>query len=134
MSALQALLGFAAWTLLLVALVFLQRAVRVLGGTPINHWLRNPKPTDDPPIFRRMEDAHSNCIENLPVFGAIVLFAAYTGRLAAIDGLAPFVLYARIGQSVTHLSGLGVPNVWVRATFFFIQLALFAWMFARLMM
>ena len=132
MSALQALLGFAAWTLLLVALVFLQRGVRVLAGTPINHWLRNPKPTDDPPLFRRMEDAHANCLENLPVFGAIVLFAASTGRLGTIDGVAPFVLYARMGQTVTHLSGLGVPNVYVRATFWFIQLALFVWMMAKL--
>jgi len=132
MTALQALLGFAAWTLLLVILVFLQRGVRVLGGTPINHWLRSPRPTDDPPLFRRMEDAHTNCLENLPAFGAIVLFAASSGRLGAIDALAPFVLYARIGQTVAHLSGLGVPNIYVRATFFSIQLVLFVWMIVNL--
>ena len=132
MSALQALLGFAAWTLLLVAAVFLQRAFRVATGTAITHWQRSAKPTDDPPLFRRMEDAHANCLENLPVFATIVLVASATGRLAAINAIAPFVLYARIGQTLAHLSGVRKPNVNVRATFFFIQLGLLVWMLVRL--
>ena len=35
MTAIQALLGFAAWTLLLVLLVFAYRGGRFLAGTPI---------------------------------------------------------------------------------------------------
>ena len=132
MSAVQALLGFAAWTLLLVVLVFLQRGVRVATGTRINYWPRGAKPKDDLPLFLRMEDAHANCLESLPVFGAIVLVAFATGRLVAIDGLAPVVLYARMGQTLAHLSGVGPWQVLVRAAFFCVQLFLFVWMMAKL--
>jgi len=133
MSALQALLGFAAWTLLLIAAVFLYRGMRFLGGTPINHWPRQAKPADDAPIVRRLEDAHANCLENLPVFAVIVLAAAALGRLGDIQMLAPWVLYARIGQSLAHLSGTGPMNVFVRASFWSVQLGLFAWMLVKLM-
>ena len=132
MSALQALLGFAAWTLLLIAAVFLYRGMRFLGGTPINHWPRQAKPADDAPIVRRLEDAHANCLENLPVFAVIVLAAAALGRLGDIQMLAPWVLYARIGQSLAHLSGTGPLNVFVRASFWSVQLALCIWMLVKL--
>jgi len=133
MSPLYALLGFAAWTLLLVIAVFLYRGMRFLGGTPINHWPRAAKPGDDAALVRRIEDAHANCLENLPIFAVIVLVAASIGRLDAIKSLAPYVLYARIGQSAAHLSGVGQVNVLVRATFWAAQLVLFVWMMANLL-
>jgi uncharacterized MAPEG superfamily protein len=131
MTALQALMGFAGWTLLLVAGVFVYRGVRFLSGTPINHWPRSAKPTDDAPFARRIEDAHANCLENLPIFAVIVLVAASLGRLEVINVLAPCVLYARIGQTAAHLSGVGQLNVLVRATFWAMQLVLFVWMIVR---
>lgn len=133
MTALQTLLGFAAWTLLLIAGVFLYRGMRLLTGTPINHWPRGNKPADDAPFVKRLEDAHANCLENLPVFAVIVLVAAALGRLADIQALAPWVLYARIGQSLAHLSGTGPVNVFVRASFWSVQLALFGWMLVKLL-
>mgnify|MGYP001214799306 FL=1 len=133
MTALQALVGFALWTLALIALVFLYRGLRFFTGTPINHWPRGNKPADDAPFVKRLEDAHANCLENLPLFAVIVLVAAAMGRLADIQALAPWVLYARIGQSLAHLSGTGPLNVFVRATFWTVQLALFGWMLVRLM-
>lgn len=132
MSAIQALLGFAGWTLLLVILVFVYRSGRFLGGTPINHWPRCQKPSDDAAIIMRLEDAHANCLENLPIFAVLVLVASSLGRLDAINALAPYVLYARIGQTAAHLSGVGPLNVLVRVTFWTAQLALFVWMFAKL--
>jgi uncharacterized MAPEG superfamily protein len=133
MTALQTLLGFAAWTLLLIAGVFLYRGMRFLTGTPINHWPRGNKPADDAPFVKRLDDAHANCLENLPVFAVIVLVAAALGRLADIQALAPWVLYARIGQSLAHLSGTGPVNVFVRASFWSAQLALFGWMLVKLL-
>ena len=133
MTPIQALLGFAAWTLLLLAGVFLYRGMRFLTGTPINHWPRGNKPADDAPFVKRLEDAHANCLENLPVFAVIVLVAAALGRLADIQALAPWVLYARIGQSLAHLSGTGPVNVFVRASFWSAQLALFGWMLVKLL-
>jgi len=133
MTPIQVLLGFAAWTLLLIAGVFLYRGMRFLTGTPINHWPRSNKPADDAPFVKRLEDAHANCLENLPVFAVIVLVAAALGRLADIQALAPWVLYARIGQSLAHLSGTGPVNVFVRASFWSAQLALFGWMLVKLL-
>lgn len=133
MTPIQALLGFAAWTLLLIAGVFLYRGMRFLTGTPINHWPRGNKPADDAPFVKRLDDAHANCLENLPVFAVIVLVAAALGRLADIQALAPWVLYARIGQSLAHLSGTGPVNVFVRASFWSAQLALFGWMLVKLL-
>lgn len=133
MTALQALLGFTAWTVFIIAGVFLYRGVKFLGGTPINHWPRQAKPADDMALIKRMEDAHANCLENLPVFAAIVLAAAAMGRLDAIAAMAPLVLYARIAQTTVHLIGVGKMHVLVRATFWSIQLALFIWMLAKLL-
>ena len=132
MSAIHALLGFAAWTLLLIIVVFLYRGIRFVGGTAINSWPRAEKNERDLPLIRRLADAHANCLENLPIFAVIVLVAAQMGRLDAIAALAPWVLYARVGQSLAHLSGLGQVNVLVRASFWAVQLVLFVWMLSKL--
>lgn len=133
MTPLQALIGFAAWTWLLIVAVFLYRGLRFVTGTPINSWPRGAKLASDPSLVKRLEDAHANCLENLPVFAVIVLAAAAMGRLEAIAALAPWVLYARLGQSLVHLTGVGPLQVLVRASFWSVQLVLFAWMFTKLM-
>jgi uncharacterized MAPEG superfamily protein len=133
MTPLQALLGFAAWTLLLIAAVFLYRGLKFVTGTPINHWPRGAKPADDAALVKRIEDAHANCLENLPVFAVIVLAAAAMGRLEAIALLAPWVLYARVGQTAVHLLGVGQLHVLVRASFWSVQLVLFFWMLLKLL-
>ena len=132
MTALQALVGFALWTLALVALVFLYRGLRFLKGTPINHWPRGNKPADDAPFIKRVEDAHANCLENLPVFAVVVLAAAAMDKSGSVNTLAPFVLYARVGQTLAHLWGTGPLQVFVRASFWSVQLGLCLWMTACL--
>lgn len=132
MTALQALIGFTAWTLLLVLLVFAYRGARFLAGKPINSWPRGAKPADDAALVKRIEDAHANCVENLPVFAVIVLAAAALGNLEAVDPLAGTVLYARIGQSAAHLWGTGRLQVLLRASFWAVQAGLFVWMLIRL--
>ena len=54
------------------------------------------------------------------------------GRLDLIAMLAPWVLYARIGQSLTHMVGVGQAHVFVRASFWSVQLGLFVWMLVKL--
>ena len=55
-----------------------------------------------------------------------------SGQGAAIDALAPWVLYARVGQSVVHLIGVNQPLVLVRAGLFGAQVVLFIIMLIRL--
>ena len=132
MTAIQALLGFAAWTLLLVATVATYRLVRALGGAKLTGWTRAARNPDDAPVMQRVADAHANCLENLPVFAVIVLAGAALGRLEAIAPLAPLVLYARIGQSLVHLSGASAMHVLPRAALWMVQLALFVLMGLKL--
>ena len=133
MTALQALVGFALWTLTLITLVFLYRGLRFLRGTPINHWPRGNKPQDDAGLVKRLEDAHANCLETLPVFAALVLAASLMDKSNAIQTIAPYVLYARIGQTLAHLWGTGPLQVFVRASFWSVQLAICLWMAIQLL-
>jgi uncharacterized MAPEG superfamily protein len=46
-----------------------------------------------------------NCVENLPVYGAVALAAALTGVGGReLDALALTFLVARIGQSLVHIT------------------------------
>lgn len=127
MDATTALIGFTAWTLVLVALAVGWRVVEVLRGKPANSWGRGSA-TERPSFVTRAEHAHLNTLENLPVFAAIVLGASLLGKSALVDSVAAIILYARIAQSVTHLVGTSHWLVLIRATFFGIQIALFAWL------
>ena len=120
-----ALLGFAAWTvLLLLFTVGVYRWSRILTGRkPIASFQADQVEGKD--WYKRSMRAHANCVENLPVFCAIVL-ALQLGNVsgAAADALAVTILIARVGQSLVHV-GFVQTNavVAVRFGFFFVQLA-----------
>ena len=55
--------------------------------------------------YQRAMRAHMNCVENLPVYAAIVVALTATGlQSPAIDSLAMTMLTARIGQTVAHIA------------------------------
>lgn len=131
MTSMTALLAFAAWTLLLVVLVLAYRSMKILSGTPANSWTRG-KACEDPGLVDRLSHAHLNCLENLPIFAALVLVAGVEGQGASIAVLATLVFYARVIQSVVHAIGTSAKLVTVRGTFWIIQIILFAIMFYKL--
>ena len=133
MTAIQALLAFTGWTLALVGWVAAYRIARFVKGAPINSWPRGAARQDDPPIMRRIEDAHANCLENLPVFAVLVLAGAALGKLPSIDVLAACVFYSRVAQSLAHALGTDSARVHIRAAFFTAQVVLFVMMFVRLL-
>jgi len=126
------LLGFATWTLLrLLGTVGFYRWSRILAGrVPIREFRADRVEGED--WYKRAMRAHANCVENLPVFGAIVL-ALYAGHVTGptVDSLAVIVLATRIAQSVVHV-GLEQTNAvaFVRFLFFFAQIASFFWLIA----
>lgn len=129
---LWSLLGFAAWTLLLVLGLVSYRSAMVLSGKRrANAWGRH-LPPQDPDLLLRLAHAHANCVENLPLLGAVILVAGLTGQFALTDPLAGPYLALRIGQSLVHLVGTSHLLVFLRFTFFLPQLALLAWMMGRL--
>ena len=99
------LVGFAAWTvLLLLATVGVYRWSRILTGrVQIRNFRADQIEGAD--WYKRAMRAHANCVENLPVFGAIV-FALYVGNVASalVNALSVAVLVARIMQSLVHVS------------------------------
>lgn len=102
-TSVAALLGFAAWTLVLVVIMIGYRGVRVLTGQlKADAWTRG-RAVEDPPVIKRLTDAHANCLELLPVVAAILLAAVATDNAAVTNGLALWLLAARIGQSVAHI-------------------------------
>jgi len=133
MSGITALLLFAAWTLVLMLTYVLYRTGLVMAGQKrADSWTRG-KPTDDPGFIVRAQHAHMNCVENLPVFGAIVLSAHALGRPGVADHLGAYVLYARLAQSVVHLIGVSHTLVFVRGTLFTLQVLMFFWMLSQLL-
>ena len=118
-----ALLGFAVWTLLvLFGTVGVYRWSRILTGrVKISEWQADLPQGGD--WYRRAMRAHMNCVENLPVFAAIVLCTTATGAdNRFLDWLAGVLLVARICQTTVHLawapSDLAAS---VRFAFFFVQ-------------
>ena len=129
------LVGFAAWTiLLLLATVGVYRWSRILTGRVTIREFRADQ-IEGADWYKRAMRAHGNCIENLPVFGAIV-FGLYVGNVgsALVDALAVAVLVARVMQSLVHVCFIQTNTVTaVRFGFFFAQIVSFLWLIGILL-
>ena len=123
------LLFFAAWTVVIVvAGVAPFRVVKVLSGKAKPHEFPADKPHGSD-LYRRIIRAHMNCVENLPVFGAVVLVAAVTQLSSpTFDTLAVVYLAARVCQTIAHISSGRSLAIHIRFTFFAVQLISVVWM------
>lgn len=127
MTAVTALLLFTAWTLVLMFIYVGYRVGLVLTfKKPANAWTRGQS-SGDPDFIQRAQNAHLNCAENLPVFGAVVLAAFVLGKLPVVDQIACWFLAARIAQGVVHLISIAPAMVFVRANLFIVQVLLLAY-------
>lgn len=118
-----ALLGFAAWTIfLVVALGAFRTSIAMTKGKKANTF--SPSGEDLGGLGLRLTRAHANCYENLPVAGAILLYAIATGQTALTDPLAYAFIGARILQSATHVVSTSNPAVLVRFVLFVVQVAI----------
>src|SRR5512147_283613 len=124
------LLGFAAWTvLLLMATVGVYSWSRILTGrVEIRNFRADQVGGDD--WYKRAMRAHANCVENLPVFGAIV-FALYVGNVTGglVNVLAIAILIARMLQSLVHVCFVQTNTMAsIRFAFFAAQIIGFLWL------
>ena len=117
------LLAFATWTVvLLLGTVGVYRWSRILTGrVPIREFRADQ--VEGAEWYKRAMRAHANCVENLPVFGALVL-ALQVGEVhgPAVNVLCIGVVVARVVQSLVHV-GFVQTNavVAVRFAFFIAQ-------------
>jgi uncharacterized MAPEG superfamily protein len=124
------LLGFALWTLLvLAATVGVYRWALILTGRAPIHSFRADA-ANEAPWYQRAMRAHANCVENLPVYGAIVGVASFVGlEEPLLDVLSVAVLAARVCQTLVHVSFAQTDlAVSIRFTFFAVQLCSMFWM------
>ena len=127
-----ALIGFIAWTLLLLVLMevirsqlVMRRKVPANGFTPDNASLS--------PFMQRLARAHANCLEGFPIFGGLLLVAIATSRTSITDPLAYVFLACRVFQSLVHLASLSPTAVTVRFAAFAAQMGIGAsWVFRLL--
>jgi len=127
-----ALLGLVAWTALLVLLLVNQRGLLVMSGRmKVNDFVADGS-NNPSPFGQRLARAHANCVENVPLFCAVLLYAMVTQQTVITDPLAPTLLVARIVQSVVHLLSTSALAVWVRFAAFFVQLIILIWWLLRL--
>ncbi len=128
------LLAFACWTLIVLMIgVGISRWSLILTG--------RAQLTDFPgdtthgsTAYRRAVRAHANCVENLPVYGAIATtaFAAQTTG-ATMDMLAFVFMGARICQTAIHMAFVETNTaVFVRFSFFTVQVVAMLWMAAKI--
>jgi uncharacterized MAPEG superfamily protein len=117
------LLGLVAWTIALVAALTAARLRHLRrGGT-----VREFGIPDDRRLVWRLFRAHVNCVENLPLFAAVVLVAAVAGRNGPVlNILAVVYLLARVAQSVSHVAPGAGLRFNVRFGFFLTQMACLA--------
>lgn len=128
-----ALVGFTAWTL---SLVLFTIGVPRIGAI----LAKRARPTSfDPSVphgsdrYRRSMRAHANCVENLPVFAALVLLGSVLRIPGATFQIVAFaVLPARMLQSVTHIAAGTDKAVLLRFVFFTVQLVCFGMLIALL--
>lgn len=127
------LLGFAGWTLLILCgTVGIYRWSMILTGrAKVSEWRADEIQGSE--WYRRAMRAHMNCLENLPVYAAIVLCATaaeITGPL--LNALSLVLLVARLLQTTTHIVFEQTNRVAsVRFGFFFAQVVCMLMMGAR---
>jgi uncharacterized MAPEG superfamily protein len=111
------------WALLLLVTMELLRLRLVVIGA-IDGTEFKPDNSNLSPFMQRLARAQSNCVEGLPIFGGLLIVALVTHRDGITDGLAPWLLAARLVQTSAHLASLSAAAVNTRFAAFVVQLAI----------
>ncbi len=127
-TALWCLLGFASWTVLLVVSVGLWRAGLVFAGKTAANAFPSGAPHGGDRYWR-LNRAHMNAAENLPLMASVVLVGTFVGVTTPLFAtLAQIYLAARVVQSLVHIASNAVMVVNLRFTALIVQFVCFGWM------
>lgn len=132
MTGMSAVIIYASWMLVLTFIYVGYRVGLVLiGRKKANAWTRG-QATDDPGFITRAQHAHMNCVENFPIFAALVFVAAFLSKSAVVNDVALYVIILRLAQSIVHLTGTSHWLVFIRANLFVLQLLIYVCIIYRL--
>lgn len=127
------LLLFAAWAIVLVLTLGSVRVIQVMRGKNAPNSFPSGVPHGGDRYWR-LNRAHMNCVENLPIFGAIVVAAELSGvRTDAISTAATAVIVGRVVQSIIHIASNSNLAVNARFTAFCVQLGGYLWMVVEIL-
>ncbi|MBM9501107.1 MAPEG family protein [Leptospira sp. 201903071] len=131
--AIIALIGFTIWTILLGIGVISIRTFKVLKGEKKSNEFPSGVQHGSN-FYWRLNRAHNNCIENLPIFATLVLIGAFIGVLdSTFAFVSQIVLGARLIQSLAHLSSGSEMAVNIRFTGFVVQYGSFLYLFWQIL-
>lgn len=126
------LLGYITWILVLLVWLAVYRTLLVAKKQQAANDFKSDG-SNSPAFGQRLARAQGNCVESFAFIGGLMLLALATNSAVITNGLALFLLAARLGQSITHLLSTSVLAVQVRFVFFLIQVAIcFYWVFLLL--
>ncbi len=121
---------FALWAIALLTGILLWRGIMIMKKETAINTIPSNQPHGSAGYWR-LNRAHLNTLENLPLFAALVL-AAMTVESAELreplTAAAWVVLFARLGQSLAHIISTSALFVGIRFTFFVIQIGAFTFM------
>lgn len=111
------------WTLFLLILMEALRIRFLFTRTVAPNEFR-PDNSNLPPFMQRLARAHANCIESFPIIGGLLVVALLTDQTSVTDGLAPWLLLARLIQSSIHMASASVLAANLRFYAFAVQMAI----------
>ena len=125
------LLLYASWAMLLVFAVGSWRVTQVLTKKKRSNEFSSGTPHGSE-LYWRINRAHVNAVENLPIFAAAVI----TAHLAEVSGTwldsaCIVVIVARVAQSLIHISSPTATAVNLRFTSFLTQLVAIGYVIVR---
>ncbi len=117
-----ALIGFVFWTVFLVLAIAGARVAQVASGkAAVNSFPAGQPHGGD--AYWRLNRAHANCVENLPLFAAAVLTGHVTGlTTGTFATLAEVYVFARVAQSIVHVTSGSAMAVNLRFACYLVQI------------
>lgn len=123
-----ALVFYALWAIALVLMIAADRFLLIIRGQAKNTEFLSGVPHGNESYWR-INRAHLNTVENLPIFAAIVLSGWIAGAESHLFNLlAVIVLVARIVQSIIHIFSGHSLATWFRTGAFVVQVGCEIWM------
>lgn len=118
---LVALVLFAVWALVLVMSIGAWRSVQIIGGQKkAGDFPAGTQHGSDP--YWRLNRAHMNTLENLPIFATLVLSGLYVQADSPMFHILPsLILYARLTQSLIHIASGSALAVTLRFSAYLVQ-------------
>lgn len=123
-----ALVVYALWAIVLVILIAISRVTQVMSGkAKVSDFTAGIKHGSEG--YWRLNRAHLNTLENLPIFGALILAGWAIGLdTDTFNTLAVVVVAARVVQSLIHISSGSALAVNFRFLALLVQIVCEIWM------